>query len=149
MPSESSHVFDTSSLITLLTHGDGAITTVFGQYTLDLAFYEAGNSFWRDSAAQQIVNREDATDAVDYLNDVRKEMRVLSVDDVGATRIFETAWDEGVTYYDAAYITAAIELEATLVTEDGGRADHASEAVSTTTALEVLSQTEEASESSS
>jgi predicted nucleic acid-binding protein len=137
---EKSRLFDASSLVELIKHGNGAAAVAFSQYTLDLAFYEAGNSFWNDSAAQQLVSREDAIDTVDYLDSVREEMIVLSLSDVGATTVFDTAWDEGVTYYDAAYITAAQETNAMLVTEDGGMADHASEAVSVATAEEILKE---------
>lgn len=138
MESEKSTLFDASSLIELLKHGNGATGAAFGQYTLDLAFYEAGNSFWSDSAAQQVMSREDASAAVDYLESLREEMVVCSLSDLGATAVFETAWDEGVTYYDGAYITAAQAMSATLVTEDTGMADHTPESVSVTTVEELL-----------
>lgn len=141
MSSTQSTVFDASSLVALIKHGDGAAGAAFGQYTLGLAFYEAGNSFWNDSAAQQLLSREDASDAVGYLDSVREEMVVLSLSEVGATTVFETAWDEGVTYYDAAYITAAQATDATLVTEDDGMADHTPESVSVATAEEALEKT--------
>lgn len=140
MAADNSRLFDASSLIDLITRGDGAAAAAFGQYTLDLAFYEAGNSFWHDSAGQQLLSREDATDAVDYLDSVREEMAVLSLSDVGAPTVFETAWEEGVTYYDAAYITAALETNTMLVTEDRGMADHTPEAVSVATAAELLEE---------
>lgn len=135
---EKSTLFDASSLIELLKHGNGATGAAFGQYTLGLAFYEVGNSFWTDSAAQQRLSREDATAAVGYLESLREEMVVLSLSDLGATSVFETAWDEGVTYYDGAYITAAQAMNATLVTEDRGMADHTPESVSVATAEELL-----------
>jgi predicted nucleic acid-binding protein len=131
--SDNARLFDASSLIELIKQGDGAATVAFDQYTLPLAFYEAGNSFWNDSAAQQLLSREDATAAVDYLASLREEMVVVSLTEVGATMVFETAWDEGVTYYDAAYLAAAQELNATLVTEDGGMADHAPDSLAVTT----------------
>lgn len=65
-------------------------------------------------------------------------MYVLSLLDVGATSIFETAWEEGVTCYDAASITAARETNAVLVTEDGGMADHAPQSVTVREAGELL-----------
>ncbi|WP_227357582.1 type II toxin-antitoxin system VapC family toxin [Haladaptatus salinisoli] len=140
MAPDKSRLFDASSLVELIRHGDGAAAAAFSQYTLDLAFYEAGNSFWNDSAAQQLVSREDATDTVDYLDSIREEMLVLSLSDVGATTVFDMAWDEGVTYYDAAYITAAKETNTLLVTEDGGMADHAPETVSVATAEEIVEE---------
>lgn len=42
------------------------------------------------------------------------------------------------TYYDAAYITAARATNTVLVTEDGGLADHTPEPVSVTTVAELL-----------
>jgi predicted nucleic acid-binding protein len=133
-------LFDASSLVELIKQGDGAGATAFGQYTLTLAFYEVGNSFWNDSAAQQLLSREDARAAVDYLASLREEMNVVSLSEIGATTVFETAWNEGVTYYDGAYLAAAQELNATLVTEDGGMADHAPNSVTVTTVEDVLAK---------
>lgn len=138
MAPDHSRLFDVSSLIELIKIGDGAAAKAFGQYTLDLAFYEAGNSFWRDSAAQQIFTYEDAEAAVDYLASGREEMNVLSLPEIGATEVFETAWDEGVTYSDAVYIAAAKETGTTLVTEDGGMVDHTPESVSVTDVEDIL-----------
>lgn len=134
------YLFDASSLIELIKQGDGAGAIAFGQYTLPLAFYEVGNSFWNDSAAQQLLSRDDAMAAVDYLTSVRTEMTVVELSDIGATVVFEIAWNEGVTYYDAAYLGAARELNATLVTEDGGMADHASDSVTVTTVPDILTE---------
>lgn len=138
MAADKSRLFDASSLIELVGRGGGAAAAAFDQYTLDLAFYEAGNSFWHDSAGQQLLSREDATDAVGYLDSVREEMVVLALADIGATTVCETAWEEGVTYYDAAYITAARATNTVLVTEDGGMADYTPEQVSVTTVAELL-----------
>lgn len=138
MTADKSRIFDASSLIELIQRGDGATAAAMGQYTLDLAFYEAGNSFWRDSAGLQLLSREEATDAVDFLDSVRGEMYVLSLSDIGATTVFDTAWGEGVTYYDAAYITAARDTNAILVTEDGGMADSAPQSVTVRTTEELL-----------
>jgi predicted nucleic acid-binding protein len=137
---DTARLFDASSLVELIKQGNGAGAAAFGQYTLPLAFYEVGNSFWNDSAAQQLVSREDATAAVDYLASLREEMNVVSLSEIGATAVFETAWDEGVTYYDGTYLAAAQELRATLVTEDGGMADHAPDSVAVTTVADILAE---------
>ncbi len=134
----STYLFDASSLVELIKQGDGATAAAFDQYTLSLAFYEVGNSFWNDSAAQQLLSREDATAAVDFLATIRAEMNVVTLPEVGAATVFETAWNEGVTYYVGAYLAATQELSATLVTEDGGMADHASDSVDVTTAEEII-----------
>lgn len=140
MASDSVRLFDASSLVELIKQGDGAAAAAFGQYTLTLAFYEVGNSFWHDSATQQLLSREDATAAVEYLASLREEMRVVSLAEIGATTVFEMAWDEGVTYYDGAYLAAAKELDAVLVTEDGGMADHAPNSVAVATAEDLLEE---------
>lgn len=134
------YLFDASSLIELIKQGDGAGAIAFGQYTLPLAFYEVGNSFWNDSAAQQLLSREDAAVAVDYLASLREEMTVVSLSEIGATMVFEMAWNEGVTYYDGAYLTAAQELNAMLVTEDRGMADHAPDSVAVTAVPDILEE---------
>lgn len=138
VPSDATHLFDASSLIELIKHGDGAIDAAFGQYTLDLAFYEAGNSIWNDSAARQLLSREDATATVSYLGSVREEMEVLSLSEIGDVAVFDVAWDEGITYYDAAYTAAAQETGAILVTEDRGMADHVPASMDVVTASEIL-----------
>lgn len=134
------YLFDASSLIELIKQGDGAGAMAFGQYTLPLAFYEVGNSFWNDSAAQQLLGREDAAAAVDYLASLREEMTVVSLSEIGATVVFEMAWNEGVTYYDGAYLAAAQELNAMLVTEDRGMADHAPDSVTVTAVPDILEE---------
>lgn len=140
MASDTDRLFDASSLVELIKQGDGAGAAAFDQYTLSLAFYEAGNSFWHGSAAQQSLSREDATAAVDYLASLREEMVVVSLSEVEATAVFDMAWNEGVTYYDGAYLAAAQELSATLVTEDGGMADHAPDSVTVTTVADMLTE---------
>lgn len=140
MAPDHTRLFDASSLIELIKRGEGAGAAAFGQYTLPLAFYEAGNSFWNDSAAQQMLSREDATAAVDYLASLRGEMAVVSLSEIGATTVFETVWDEGDTYYDGVYLAAAQELNATLVTEDSRMADHAPDSMTVATAKEILTE---------
>lgn len=88
--------------------------------TLAVAFTEAGNAFWRQAAHEQRISREAGADILAYLADLRQDMTVLTLTDVGPTEVYEAAWDYGMTYYDAAYIEAARQREATLVSEDGG-----------------------------
>lgn len=135
---DTSYLFDASSLVELIKQGDGATAAAFDQYTLSLAFYEVGNSFWNDSAAQQLLSREDATAAVSYLASIREEMNVVTLPEVGAATVFETEWNEGVTYYDGAYLAGAQQQSATLVTEDGGMADHAPDSVTVTTVEDIV-----------
>lgn len=114
-----SRLFDTSSLVaTVLERDDVGLELVFDDHVLDLTFYEAGNVFWKASVLQDRITPEEASELMAFLEDLEDEMAIEHVDSLEFDRTMEIATTEELTFYDAAYVAAAEELDATLITED-------------------------------
>jgi len=89
-------------------------------YSIDLTFYEVGNSLWKLTLLLRSINLKDAMEILDVLKSLvlRKAITLIRFDDLDAPRIIKLAVDEGLTFYDASYIVAGEKLNATLATED-------------------------------
>jgi len=89
-------------------------------YSIDLTFYEVGNSLWKLTLLLRSIDLKDAMEILDVLKSLvlRKAITLIRFDDLDAPRIIKLAVDEGLTFYDASYIVAGEKLNATLATED-------------------------------
>ena len=83
---------------------------------LNLAFYELGNAVWKQARIHRRITLEEAYLILDSLTEVFRRLR--KPEDEDPLRTLEMAVREGLTYYDAAYISAAIEKGLILVTDD-------------------------------
>lgn len=106
-------IFDTSSLVKLLTEGE--VDRLFDERILDLTFYEAGNVFWKMHNLQGRIERDELNELISLLDRMEKEMEITRPD---REKVMETAVENEITFYDASYLTAAGEAGETLVTED-------------------------------
>ncbi|SRR6266571_2649114 len=82
--------------------------------TISLARYELGNVLWKHPSKSAEAVREDF--------ELLSEMSIptLDIDDSQVlARIFQTARNLGITFYDASYLIAALVSRAVLVTADG------------------------------
>lgn len=88
--------------------------------TTDLAIYEACNSLWKLSTLLKFISIEDAIDAAATIRDlaVRGVIKTVKFTKLDFPNTLQIANKEGITFYDASYITTAKNAEATLVTED-------------------------------
>lgn len=133
-----SRLFDASSLVATILERDGdGLELVFDNHVLDLTFYEAGNVFWKASVLQDRITSEEASELVAFLADLKDEMAVESAEHLDFDRTMEIATTEELTFYDAAYVVAAEELDLTFVTEDTDLASVASSYVDTTSVEEL------------
>jgi len=107
-------LFDSSSIINLCI--ERKIERLLEGWTLNLAFYGLGNAVWKQVNLQKTLTPEEGGEALNALIEVLKNMREIRVED--AFSILNMAVEEGLTYYDASYIHAAIKNGATLVTDD-------------------------------
>ena len=107
-------LFDSSSIINLCAKKQ--IDKLLEGWTLSLAFYEVGNAVWKQVHLHKALTPEEGGRALDALVEVLKKMREVRVEDASA--ILNIAVREGLTYYDASYIHAAIKKGTTLVTDD-------------------------------
>ena len=114
-----SYVFDTSSLMAVLLDQDSPdVDVLFDEHTVELAFYEAGNVLWKATHLQERLGAEDAQRLVDILEDLRRELVVHELSELGTEQVLDTGMAYDITFYDAAHLTCAETLDATLVTED-------------------------------
>lgn len=107
-------LFDSSSIINLCARGK--IDELLEGVTLSLAFYEVGNAVWKQVHIHEALTQEEGGRALDAIVELLNRMGVILVEDASA--VLDIAVGEGLTYYDASYLHAAIREDATLVTDD-------------------------------
>lgn len=117
------YLLDASALLPLITRrGKQLIIEASHEHlvTTDLAVYEACNSLWKLSKLLKLISMEDAVDASTTLKDltIRGVIKSMSFTELDFPSTFRIAYEEGLTFYDASYITTAESTEAILVTED-------------------------------
>ncbi|MCP8313135.1 MAG: type II toxin-antitoxin system VapC family toxin [archaeon] len=108
------NLFDSSAIINLC--GERKIDRLLEGWTLNLAFYELGNAVWRQVHIRKGMAIDEANMILDPLVEIFRRMNKPKKED--ALKTLEIAIKEGLTYYDAAYINAAVENSLTLVTDD-------------------------------
>lgn len=103
--------------------------------TTDLALYEACNSLWKLSTLLKSISIDDAIDAATTIKDLatRGVIKPIKFTELDFSNTLRIAHREGLTFYDASYITTARNAEATLVTEDEKLKKAASKFIKTTT----------------
>ncbi|MFB6200311.1 MAG: type II toxin-antitoxin system VapC family toxin [Candidatus Nanohaloarchaea archaeon] len=126
-------IFDTSSLINLLT--EGKIDPLLEEKILDLTLYETSNVLWKMHHIQEKINKKELHELLQLLNRLEKEMQVHSPE---RTETMKIASEHGITFYDASYLSAAKNSE-TLITEDTAlRKTAEKEEIKTLNATELL-----------
>jgi len=108
------NIFDSSSIINLC--GEKKISKLIEGWTINLTFYELGNAVWKQVYAYKTIDENEANKLLDALMEVF--MRLRKPEKENSLEILKIALKEGLTYYDAAYIQAAIENKLALVTDD-------------------------------
>ena len=126
-----SYVFDTSSLMAVLLDSESPdIDVLFDEHTIELTFYEVGNVLWKARYLQERIDADETQQLVGIVEDVRLELVVHELSELGTKAVLETAIECELTFYDAAYLRCAETLAATLVTEDRELREAAAELVS-------------------
>lgn len=125
-----SYVFDTSSLMAVLLDQDSPdIDVLFDEHTVELTFYEAGNVLWKVAPLQERLEADETHRLVGTLEDLRLELVVHELSELGIDTALEMGSDCDITFYDAVHVACAKRLNATLVTEDGELRDAAGKIV--------------------
>ena len=109
-----SYVFDSSAIINLC--GDRKTEKLLDGWTLNLAIYELGNAVWKQVKIHEKITIEEANLVLDSLTEVFRRLRKPETEN--SLETLKIAVKEGLTYYDASYISAAVENNLTLVTDD-------------------------------
>ena len=114
------HLYDASSLFRIIREHLGEAPGILrGGSTIPLVYYEIGNTIWKLCTKLKQVRPDEAQMLLEtmFLN-VRK-MDTIGQEDITVGRqILEAAVEQGLTYYDAAYLVAARISGKTLVTDD-------------------------------
>ena len=108
-------IYDASSLYILLKKGN--LKTLKDVETLDLAFYEVGNSMLKEFR-RKLITPESFEKALNVLSMISEIVRVRKFGELDAQRVSRVAKDAGLTFYDASYLTLALTSSETLATND-------------------------------
>jgi len=108
--------------------------------TTAIAAYELGNAVWKELHLFKRVTEEESRILLTAFHETMLRLKVepqLKLSE--RLEVLSNADRFGISYYDSSYITAAIQLEATLVTEDKGLRNAAEECgLSTSSAGELV-----------
>ena len=115
-----SYVFDSCSLLNLTRAlADGVIDVLKGNITVSLAYYEIGNALWKECNLYRRVSVEEVVKTLRFMYSMLGLMKVIHIEDVSfSINTFFMANKLNITYYDAAYLNVAKELDKVLVTDD-------------------------------
>lgn len=110
-------LYDASALLNVIRlRRKNAYRLLKDALILHLTKYEIGNALWKESLLQKRVSVEEALETMILLGRVLKIMS--AVDLLNDDLAFKLAYGLQITYYDASYIVASMENNATLVTDD-------------------------------
>ena len=109
-----SFLFDSSAIINLC--GERKTEKLLEGWTLNLARYELGNAVWKQVKVNEKITVEEANLVLDPLIEVFTRLKKPASEN--HLKTLEIAVKENLTYYDASYISAAVENNLTLVTDD-------------------------------
>ena len=108
-------ILDASSLYIILKRGD--VRALENSETLDLAFYEVGNSMLKEMR-RKLITPESFAKAVNVLGVMNQTIGVRTFAELDPRQVADVAKSTGLTFYDASYLTLALILKETLSTND-------------------------------
>ncbi len=113
-------LLDANSIILLIRTGgipDNDDETIVA--STGIAAYELGNAVWKDLHIFKKITKEEADLLLTLFHKALLRIKIepqLTVSE--RLEVLRNADTQGITYYDSNYLTSAIRLEATLITED-------------------------------
>ena len=128
------YLFDSPAIIILVERSK--LDELVEGWTIDLAFYELGNAVWKQVNLYQTLSMDEAKIALDALLSVFDKMH--KIQEFEPLNILEIAVTEGLSYYDAAYLQAAMDKKMTLVTDDKKLKQVGDKYVNTVTSREAI-----------
>lgn len=121
-------LFDASALVDVILGERGetvSIGVVFNEVLLDLTRYEAANALWKIAVARDLLSDDELQDAIDILKRLDHEVRFESATGTELDRTMQIARRDGLTFYDASYLSIAERDDLSLITEDSALRDAA------------------------
>jgi len=107
-------LFDASAIINL-SHRNRPMVFMEGK-TVSLAEYEIGNAIWKQVKLSREISEEEGAHMLRKIVESVALMDIITVPRVEDA--LHIAYEEGLSYYDAYYITAAKVSGSVLVTDD-------------------------------
>jgi predicted nucleic acid-binding protein len=107
-------LLDSSAILNL--YAEGRYAPFLDAYTTPLARYELGNAAWKRVHLIKNTKLEEGQRLLDALDTLCLKMNKIT--EINTAKTLKLADEEGITYYDATYITTAIDHALTLVTDD-------------------------------
>ena len=107
-------LFDASAIINLFRNDRAEI--ILKGCTINLAGYEVGSAIRRQIKVQKTLSNSDGAELLKGLQDTVDAMERVKV--TSLVLVLENAIKEGLSFYDASYLTAAVEGGHRLVTYD-------------------------------
>jgi len=84
-----------------------------------IAAYELGNAVWKDLHIFKRLSKEEAEMLMTMFHKTLSRIKVEPQSDLTeCIEVLRNSDNLGISYYDSSYLTSAIRLEATLVSED-------------------------------
>ena len=113
-------VIDASSFLNLIKNrGDQASDTLKQSITIPLIYYEIGNALRTSAVHLKHITPEEAEITLKNLHKGLGLMAITPQDNIeDSSKILQNSITYNLSYYDSAYLTAAIKHNATLATED-------------------------------
>jgi predicted nucleic acid-binding protein len=112
-------IFDASSAYILIKNKD--FQGLKDSRTLDLAFYEIGNSIIQENR-MKIIDKKAAFVLLEVLENLAEIITMTNFQDLDARTVFEIAQKSRLTFYDASYLALAQNSKESLVTDDSSLA---------------------------
>ena len=109
-------LYDTSAMINMVLHDPERTDVFVGEVILDLTLYEAGSTMLKICRRNQKTTEESKSVLVEMVK-FMQNMRSLNATSL-AQEIFDVSIKRNLSYYDAAYLAAAVKNNLTLVTDD-------------------------------
>jgi predicted nucleic acid-binding protein len=108
-------ILDASSIYITLKRAN--LKILQSSQTLDLAFYEVGNSMLKE-LRRKLITPESFAKALNVLSLLNETITVRRFGELDSRRVADVAKSTGLTFYDASYLTLALIWNEPLATED-------------------------------
>uniref|UniRef100_A0A7C4FC93 DNA-binding protein n=1 Tax=Thermofilum pendens TaxID=2269 RepID=A0A7C4FC93_THEPE len=129
------YLFDASAVVNLVKRG--SLKPLGEGASLDLAVYEALNAVWKE---HRLHGRLDSDTARAFVGILKEVFGVIPLESIRGfeVEVYELAFREGLTVYDAAYLYLALKGRLTLVSDDEELLEKASRYVRTSKTVDIL-----------
>ena len=111
------YLFDASALLNLVRRlGEESLKILEENYILTLTIYEVGNALWRETRLLRRLTIDEAEAIMRAIITLIKFMQVIELQD--PIEVLRISNEIEITFYDAAYVVAALRRGLILVTDD-------------------------------